>query len=147
MEGVRLTVLGVGSYRPQLEKLAEGLDVRFENFCANTAIFYDDADIFVNPSLGPEGLPMVSLESMAHGLPCIFSALPVHAEISNEGQAALLFEVGNVDALRSKLLLAIEDATLRERLSVHARAVVEARYSPEAARKTYLQAFTITERA
>ena len=110
--GVRLTVVGIGSYREQLEKLASGLDVYFEGFCADTYRFYQTSDIFINPSLGPEGLPIVSLESMAHGLPCIFSALPVHKEISNDGAASLLFEIGDAVDLRIKLSQLIVDAEL-----------------------------------
>jgi glycosyltransferase involved in cell wall biosynthesis len=143
LAGVRLTVVGVGAYRPELEKLAEGLDVSFEGFCSNTDPFYQSADIFINPSLGPEGLPIVSLESMAHGLPCVFSALPVHKEISNNGAATLLFEPGNVDDLREKLSQLVADPALRSQLSRNARAVVEQRYSPDAARKAYLNAFEL----
>ena len=51
------------------------------------------------PSMGPEGLPMTSLEAMAHGLPCIFSDLPVHHEITDHGKGAYLFRSGEVESL------------------------------------------------
>lgn len=145
LEGVHLTVLGAGSYRPQLESIAQGLSVRFEGFCSNPTPYYEAADIFVNPSLGPEGLPIVSLESMSHGLACIFSELPVHQEISLQGEAAMLFRLGDVSDLREKLTLLLKDPERRRTLSINARAVVKRRYSPEAAREGYLRAFELGE--
>lgn len=139
----RLTVVGVGAYRDQLEKLAKGLDVHFMGFCADTAPFYRGADIFINPSLGPEGLPVVSLESMSYGLPCIFSTLPVHVEISNGGDGALLFKSGSVTDLRAKLCALIEGAGLRRRISRNAHKIIQERYSPDAARSAYLSAFNL----
>ncbi|AXC13679.1 glycosyl transferase group 1 [Acidisarcina polymorpha] len=145
MKGLHLTVVGVGSYREELERLAQGLDVEFKGFCANTAPFYEEADIFINPSLGPEGLPIVSLESMAHGLPCIFSALPVHREISDNGVASLLFQVGDANDLRAKLLRLVEDQSMRRSLSQRARNIIHERYSPDAARRAYTRAFELRE--
>jgi len=145
LEGARLIVLGVGSFRPQLEGMAQGLDVSFTGFCSNPASYYESADIFVNPSLGPEGLPIVSLESMSHGLACIFSELPVHQEISSGGEAAMLFRVGDAADLREKLIMLLSDVELRRTLSAKARDIVKKRYSPEAAREGYLRAFELVE--
>ena len=141
LTGVQLTVLGEGSYKRELMEMAAGLDVRFEGFCADTSPYYEAADVFINPSFGPEGLPIVSLECMAHGTPSIFSNLPVHLEISDRGRAALLFEVGNADSLREKIIAVLGDLELRYELSENARAIVEAKYSPDAARGGYLRAF------
>ena len=105
---VRLTVVGDGSYRKELERLAEGIDVRFEGFQRHPAPYYAEADIFVMPSLGPEGFGIVTMEAMAHGLPCVISDLAVHREITGEGTAAMLFRNGNVEDLRGKLHELIE---------------------------------------
>ena len=100
---VRLTVVGDGSYRKELERLAEGIDVRFEGFQRHPAAYYAEADIFVMPSLGPEGFGIVTMEAMAHGLPCVISDLAVHREITGDGTAAMLFRNGDAEDLRSKL--------------------------------------------
>jgi glycosyltransferase involved in cell wall biosynthesis len=141
LPGARLTVLGEGSYRSDLEKLAEGMDVRFEGFRSNPDKYYEEADIFVMPSLGPEGLPMVSIEAMAHGLPCLFSDLEVHREITAHGTAGMLFRTGDVEDLRRKLLTLIEDAPLRTAYSQAAYHRVEQVYNPDVALKSYLWAF------
>ncbi len=98
---ISLVAVGEGGYRSKLEKTATGLDVQFTGFQKDVSGFYEDCTLFVNPSLGPEGLPLVSLEAMAYGLPCVFSDLPVHREISGNGEGAALFQKGNSESLTS----------------------------------------------
>ncbi len=138
---VRLTVVGDGSYRPELEKLAEGIDVRFEGFQRHPAAYYADADIFVMPSLGPEGFGIVTMEAMAHGLPCVISDLDVHREITGEGTAAVLFRNGSVEDLRSKLHELIGNAALRSAYSTAGYQRVETVYNSDAALRSYVWAF------
>jgi glycosyltransferase involved in cell wall biosynthesis len=141
LSGVHLTVLGDGSYRKDLEALARGMDVEFAGFQKNTEQYYNDADVFVMPSLGPEGLPMVTIEAMSYGLPCVFSDLLVHQEITAHGQAGMLFRSGDVDDLRGKLSALLENTALRRALSLEAYGMVKQRYNPETARQSYLCAF------
>ena len=138
---VRLTVVGDGSYRQELERLAEGIDVRFEGFQRHPAAYYSEADIFVMPSLGPEGFGIVTMEAMAHGLPCVISDLAVHREITGEGTAAMLFRNGNAEDLRSKLHELIADASLRSAYSAAGYQRVEKVYNAHSALRSYLWAF------
>jgi len=140
VSNVSLTVLGEGSYRKELEQLSAGMDVRFEGF-QSPEKYYAEADIFVMPSVGPEGLPMVSIEAMAHGLPCLFSDLEVHQEITAAGTAGMLFRSGDAEDLKRKLLTLIEEAPLRSAYSLAAYRRVGEAYNAEAARKPYLTAF------
>ena len=143
VDNVHLTIVGKGSYEPELRRLAEGLNVTFGGFTSNPEPFYRNTDIFINPTLGPEGLPLVSIEAMAHGLACIFSALPVHEEITASGEAAELFPIGDADALRlaiERLAAAPEE---RQRLGFAARERVVRMYSRAAAAREYLQLFEI----
>ena len=71
---VALTVVGDGSYRGELERLAEGINVRFEGFQSNPSKYYEETDIFVMPSLGPEGFGIVTLRrwrTVCHALSAI----------------------------------------------------------------------------
>jgi glycosyltransferase involved in cell wall biosynthesis len=140
----RLTVVGEGTYRAPLEDLAAGMDVEFVGFKSDTASYYEAADMFVMPSNGPEGLPMVALEAMSHGLPCVFSDLPVHREITGNGRAAMLFETGNVADLREKILKMLESPSLREQFAQSAYREVQAKYHVDAARRAYLQLFEMS---
>jgi glycosyltransferase involved in cell wall biosynthesis len=136
-----LRVLGDGSYRPTLEQMAQGLNVTFEGFQRDPGRFYEETDIFVMPSFGPEGLPIVTLEAMARGLPCIFSNLAVHQEITGQGRAALLFASGDSADLTQKLRAMVEQPTLRESYSREAHAIVSQKYGPESAARAYLAAY------
>ena len=138
---VRLTVVGDGSYRKELEGLAEGMDVRFEGFQPHPGKYYADADIFVMPSLGPEGFGIVTMEAMAHGVPCITSDLEVHREVTGDGTAAMLFRNGSVEDLRGKLQELISNASLRSFYSAAGYQRVEKAYSSDTALRSYLWAF------
>jgi glycosyltransferase involved in cell wall biosynthesis len=140
----KLTVVGDGAYRSTLQELARGMNVEFVGFKSDPAAYYEAADIFVMPSNGPEGLPMVALEAMSHGLPCLFSDLPVHREITGDGRAARLFETGNVGDLRAKVLELVENSGLREQLAAAAYRQVQTKYHVDAARRAYLQVFEVS---
>jgi glycosyltransferase involved in cell wall biosynthesis len=138
---VSLLVVGEGSYRRQLEGLADRLDVHFAGFQPDPSRFYKDSTIFINPSLGPEGLPLVSLEAMAHGLPCIFSDLAVHREITAGGNAAALFELGDSEGLAHQLRRLLNSEQRRQSYGLAARQLVEQRYSRGIATQQYVEAF------
>jgi glycosyltransferase involved in cell wall biosynthesis len=137
--GLSLTIVGEGEEREALEKAAANLDVQFVGFHRNMEAFYKHADVFVNPTLGPEGLPLVSLEAMSYGLPCIFSDLPVHREITRNGEAALLFKAGNPEELKKNIELVLEFPHLIGKYGRLARNAVEANHRPEFARQRYVE--------
>jgi glycosyltransferase involved in cell wall biosynthesis len=130
-----------GAYRKELEQLTVGMYVRFEGFRSNPERYFAEADMFIMPSIGPEGLPMVSIEAMAYGLHCLFSDLEVHHEITADGIAGMLFRSGNAEDLRRKLLILIQEASLSSAYSRAAyRRVVDV-YNPDLATRSYLCAF------
>ena len=73
-------------------------------FTNNIQDFYSHAQVYVLSSRW-EGLPLVLVESMAHGLPIVSSDLPTCKEIM--GEFALYFKNGDIIELAQKL----EDAT------------------------------------
>jgi glycosyltransferase involved in cell wall biosynthesis len=141
---VSLLVVGEGSYRTQLEVAAAGMDVQFAGFQEDPSRFYKDSIVFINPSLGPEGLPLVSLEAMAHGLPCLFSDLPVHLEITGGGSAAAIFKRGDSDSLTRHLWKLLESEAVREQYGRTARRMIEQHYSLTGATQQYIQAFGLS---
>jgi glycosyltransferase involved in cell wall biosynthesis len=144
---VSLTVVGDGALLAQSQQLAAGLDVSFAGFQQDVQAFYDAADIFVMPSLGLEGLPLVSIEAMGNGLPCLFSDLPVHREITYDGRTARLFRTGDAADLKHQLCSLIADEKQREELASAAYERVKSFYSAEAAHGSYLKAFDLTPSA
>jgi glycosyltransferase involved in cell wall biosynthesis len=145
LAGYELMVVGEGPERSTLESLAAGLNVEFCGFHPKPADDYCNADIFIMPSLGPEGLPLVTIEAMSHGLPCILSDLAVHRELSADGAAAMLFRCGDPLDLRSGLRALLNSESERRKYGEAAYEVVLARHSPDVARAAYLSAFRLCE--
>lgn len=143
LPGVGLTVVGDGGYRKELERLADGLNVRFEGYQANPAAYYETSDIFIMPSMGPEGSSMGALEAMAFGLPCLLSDIPVYTELTGSGQAAMHFRSGDAGDLREKLALLVHDDALRASYSREGYETVRTRFNADVARDSYLAAFAV----
>ena len=147
LDGITLTVVGDGEDGDKLRAMARHLPVDFAGTQTDPAPFYERADVFVMPSIGPEGMPLVSLEAMAHGLACIFSDLEVHREIAIDGQSALLFANGNAAGLRRKIELLVNVPDLRLRLARNAHEQIAVRHGPDAAREAYMAVFGLNEPA
>jgi len=137
--GISLTVVGDGEERESLQKEAKNLNVQFAGFRADPSSFYKHADVFVNPTLGPEGLPLVSLDAMSYGLPCVFSDIPVHKEITGNGASALLFESGDSKDLKKSIEILLATPLLINKYGRLARETVEANNGPGFARHRYLE--------
>jgi glycosyltransferase involved in cell wall biosynthesis len=138
-----VTIAGEGSARASLEKNALQVpNVRFVGFQHNLDQFYERTDIYVMPSLGPEGLPMTSLEAMAYSLPCIFSDLPVHYEITDGGKGAYLFRSGEVESLVTALHDLLASPEKRFAFAAEAHRIVTARYTDGNVREAYLRVLT-----
>jgi glycosyltransferase involved in cell wall biosynthesis len=134
-----LTIVGEGRYREELERQAEGLDVTFAGFQSEPWRYYRSTDIFINPTIGPEGMPLVSLEAMSYGLPCIFSDLPVHKDVSDNGKAAMLFKSGDASDLLVKLQAFLASQALVEQYAKNAREQIVNRHSAPVARARYIE--------
>jgi glycosyltransferase involved in cell wall biosynthesis len=146
LPNAELTVVGDGSYRPRLEALAAEIPesrVRFAGYQPDPSAFYSEADIFIMPSLGPEGSSLGALEAMAYSLPCVLSDLPVYKELTERGKAALHFQRGDWADLRDKLSLLARDDQQRINFSRDGYLMVKQKYTAEVARQSYLQVFGI----
>jgi glycosyltransferase involved in cell wall biosynthesis len=90
-------------------------DVRFLGFIPIEflRIFYDEAKIFVFPSLY-EGFGLPPLEAMAHGTPVITSNVSSLPEVV--GNAAVLVNPENVFEIKRALYRVLTDGALRERM-------------------------------
>jgi glycosyltransferase involved in cell wall biosynthesis len=118
---VQLTVVGNGPEGPALSRLATsiGIDnqVVFHGAAApeEVADLLRTADAFVLASRS-EGRPNVVLEAMAAGLPVLAADIDGVRELVQEGKTGMLYPVGDVTALSSKIQALLDDSTLRKRL-------------------------------
>ncbi len=77
---VLLLLAGDGPLRAELDKVADGHEVRVVGFRDDIRPLYWVADLFVLPS-SHEGMPMAALEALGCGLPVLLSDIPPHREL------------------------------------------------------------------
>jgi GalNAc-alpha-(1->4)-GalNAc-alpha-(1->3)-diNAcBac-PP-undecaprenol alpha-1,4-N-acetyl-D-galactosaminyltransferase len=128
-----LRIVGEGPLHPDLQQqiVDLGLESRIELPGAISAIEDQlvEADIFALTSKY-EGFPMVLLEAMAVGLPCVsFDCLSGPREMSMDGQVAVLVPLNDEQALELALERLMLDADLRQTLGSQARASVLERFA------------------
>ena len=103
-----LDIVGEGAeetlYRKLIVKYQLEDRITIHPFTNKIQEYYAQAQIYVLSSRW-EGMPLVLVEAMAHGLPIVSSNLPVSKEIM--GDFGMYFENGNIENLAQRL----EDAT------------------------------------
>ncbi|OAQ19847.1 glycosyltransferase family 4 protein [Thermosulfurimonas dismutans] len=89
------------------------------------------ASFVVVPSECYENCPMTVLEAMALGKPIIASRIGGLPELVEEGKTGLLFEMGNVEELKEKMLFLWKNKDLRREMGRAARQKAEREFSLE----------------
>ncbi|MGH2520405.1 MAG: glycosyltransferase family 4 protein, partial [Chloroflexota bacterium] len=117
----RLTVVGDGSQRPELEQLASALGVRqrvtFTGHVprAEVAAYYRESSLLVMPGIWPEPFGLVGLEAMSAGRPVVASHAGGTAEWLQDGRDGFLVERRQPGQIADRVLrlLASRDLLLR----------------------------------
>jgi glycosyltransferase involved in cell wall biosynthesis len=137
----RLTVAHDGPLRAELERMVNGLGLRYVHFTGTVphnevAALYDAADIYLtSPNI--DNMPLSLLECYASGLPVVATKAGGIPYIARDEETALLVELNDHEAMARAALRLIEEDGLAQRLALAAR-VECARYSPAAVRKEWL---------
>ncbi len=92
--------------------------------------FFKKADLFVLPTFN-ECFPLVLLEAMEQGLPCISSAIGGTTEIVDEGETGFLVPCREVEPLAERIGILLKDEALRKRLGEAGRIKFEKEYTLE----------------
>ena len=123
---VRLRLAGGGPDRRSLEQHAEDLGlgdaVVFEGWCNRDRVrqLYRNADIYVMASFA-EGIPVVLMEAMAMGIPCVATYVAGIPELIEHGSTGLLVPASDAAALADALGRLIRDPQLVGRLGTAGR--------------------------
>lgn len=150
-EAPELRLVGDGELRPELERMAAGLPVRFlgQVSSAEAQALIAGARLLVLPSECFEGFPMVVREAFAFGTPAAVSNIGPLPYIVQHGVNGVVFEPANPQSLLSEARVAWETQGLLEKLGQGAGAEFEAKYTEEANYATlmaiYQQAIAVNQ--
>jgi len=93
--------------------------------------YYTKATVFALPTLSESSYPLVFLEAMAYGLPCIGSDIEAIPEIIADGETGFIVPPANDEALAERLIQLLKDPELRRRMGNAGRARQERLYTWE----------------
>ncbi len=125
----RWIICGEGPERGKLEAMIQAYGLTERVFLPGNAedmdAWYQKAAVFVLTSK-MEGLPMVLLEAKSMGVPIVsFDIMTGPSDIVSDSVNGFLVPQDDVDGLAEKLLLLMEDPTLRKKYSDHAQIGME----------------------
>ena len=130
----KIVIVGDGPDRNELEKLVNklnlGNEIIFEgNIDHNDLVkYYSSADIFVRPSFS-EGQGISFLEAMAMKVPIIGTSVGGIVDFLVDRETGLFCQVNNPQSIAEKIKEVLADQSLRAKLVINARNLVEEKYS------------------
>lgn len=129
-----LRIVGDGELRTQLEKMAEGLPIRFlgQLPAQRAQAEIANARMLILPSEWFEGFPMVVREAFAFGTPAAVSDIGPLPSIVQHGRTGLVFQPANPDSLLEQVQKAWATPVKLHKLGMNARREFEEKYTEEA---------------
>ena len=130
---VRLTLVGDGPDRGSLEEQARKLGIAdrvlFVGWKSQAELgeLYRGSDVGVLSSFA-EGVPVVLMEAMATGVPCVAPRINGIPELIRDGTDGLLFTASNVSELTAAVGKLIDNPDLRRRMGLSSRERVANKY-------------------
>jgi glycosyltransferase involved in cell wall biosynthesis len=120
----------VAGYTAKAKELGIGDLVRFAGWCdqQQVAELMSQSDVLVLPSYD-EGLPLVILEALAHGVAVVCTPVGEIPAVLSDGVNAMFVEPGDIDGIASVLQRVLREPGLLETLGRNGRAIYERQFS------------------
>ena len=132
--GARLVLVGEGSERPRLERLARDLDVAervtFTGWSEDPRAYLPSFDVFALPSRF-EGFPLALLEALLARSAVIATEVGSVGEAVRDGVTGLLVQPDDPQALAAAIRRLLGDTDLRGRLGERGRRLVLERFTAD----------------
>jgi glycosyltransferase involved in cell wall biosynthesis len=131
---LRLTLAGDGPSRAELEEQARRLGIEncvlFSGWRNQEELreLYTRSDLFIMSSFA-EGVPVVLMEAMAIGLPCVAPRINGIPELIRNEEDGLLFAAANVSEMARAIARMMDDTEMRRRMAESSRAQVANKYN------------------
>ena len=110
---------GRNLYKKKLIRLIEQYrltkQIKFIDHCKDMALAYQVSDIVISPSIEPEAFGRVAVEAQSMEKLIIASNIGGSNETIINNKTGLLFEAGNVDSLKEKIIqgITMDDVSLK----------------------------------
>jgi len=101
------------------------------------APYYRASRVLLLPS-AYEGLPMVVMEALQQGLPCVVTRVGGLPEIIRDGQNGFLVDVDDPAEMAAAAVRILKDPDLAHQMGAHGKAVIESKFSVERQVREYL---------
>lgn len=127
LKNVEVRIVGDGVMRDELENQARDMQLDNVSFLGSRndiSELLSQSDIFVHPTTS-DTLPISFIEAMFSGQAILTTNCGGIPEIIQDNFSGLLAEPANSEHLAEKLLLLLDDTTLRARLADNAKAFAE----------------------
>jgi len=128
---MRIVLAGSGSSEPELRALVErhGIadDVEFLGLIQDTANFYTELDLYVQPSFA-EGLPNSVIEAMHAAKAVLATDIGGNHDLIEEDISGHLFPAGDASALSTLLIKCYDDRPNNLRMGKNGRKLIEEQY-------------------
>jgi len=128
---MRIVLAGSGSQEPELRALIaeHGIadDVEFRGLIKETAGFYAELDLYVQPSFA-EGLPNSVIEAMHAEKAVLATDIGGNTDLIEDKKSGHLFPAGDVDALAKLLIKCYDDRKDNQRMGKNGRKLIEEQY-------------------
>lgn len=115
-------------------------EIEYLGLLADVRPLLAEADLLLFPSYR-EGTPRVILEAGATGMPAVGFDVPGVREAIRNGETGYLVPHPDVQLLADRVIDLLEDATLRMRMGLAARKMVEAEFDIRSIQAQYIEAY------
>lgn len=130
------------AYEIHTRGVEERLEYLGKKYGEDKEIVWNDADIFVFPSFYPnECFPLVLLEAMQHGLPCVSTNEGAIPDIVEDGRTGFVVEKNNPKQLAEKIEQLMIDEPLRISMGLQGKRKFQEKYTLEAFEKNMVDIF------
>lgn len=131
---VCLTLVGDGPVRPQLSEQARELGIAdkilFAGWKTQTELrdLYRESEVCVLSSFA-EGIPVVFMEAMASGIPCVAPRITGIPELIRDGVDGLLVTPANIEELAAAIAQMMDRPEMRRQMALSSRERVLDKYN------------------
>lgn len=127
-------------WKAESERLGIADTVKFAGYQLSLEAFYREAALFVLPSRH-EGMSNALLEAQSYGVPVVASDIPANKAVVDDGVSGFLVPVGDPETLAQKIVVMLQDPTLRATMGTNARENIQNRFIMQKIASTYRKAY------